>query len=1105
MNNLADTLKNLRKSANISQSELAEKLNVHLQTVSKWERGISEPDIGVLGDICVTLNTNLESLACISVKETYSGTFNAVSLGRLIADLRKSKGESQEELGKAVNVSGDTVSKWERGVVCPNFQSLICLSQYFDIPLSKLYFAINDVDETVNVAIIGKKRNYKWLWLSILSALCAVAVMLAVFLPILLQGDKVYVVTIGNQTYNVRQNDWFSPVTPYKDGYDFTGFADNQGKPVAFPCKITEDVTFIPQFTPRSYTIDYWLNGGSFSQSVDTTFTVEDDLISLPIPSKVGCQFEGWYLTPDYQGESITALSCNAQDVAVYAKYSDGVYAVRYQLNGGSLQDNNPTLVTGEQQYLLNNPVRKGFKFLGWYDAPQNGNRYETVGGSHAQNLTLYALWQQSDDVYDITYNLDGGSLQTPNPTKITVGEVYSLHQPIKQGYDFVCWNDKPDNSGTAYTALYGIQHDLTLYAIYQPKIYTVVYNLNGGTYYDGVNDNHLAFGGIYTLEPLIKFGYEFVGWFDAETGGNKVEQLDNSNLIATHVLYARFNALTYTINLNANGGYMVIDGIEKETHSYALQLGDKQVLPQCQLAGQVFVSWQTEDGEAFDKIDESNIGNLNLFAAYRPADWRYNITFELNGGQCDSLPETVACHQVVKLSTPTRSGYIFVGWNDKLDGSGQYYQQTSADRETDLRLYAIWQEVVVTGSSKDFLYEKGQTFVSITGYKGEFGENVDIVIPSYIDGLPVTKIASFIYFNGEGFSEGGEYNSITIPNTVKTIASRAFYSIILHDTVVIPSSVSFIEEYAFKNFVGSIVFEYGSSLTEIARYAFCNAQLLSTLILPEGIQTVKQGAFSQCRLYSYTRPTDDIQASGIILPQTLTCIESEAFKNCDAIIYLPSSVRRIENGAFDGQIVYTTLPSDNDFALENAVYFSPALITLVDTGETFNNVAPLPVRHKDGFTFVGWRKVGGDIVPRFYAAVDGNVTLEPIFEDVGRDISCPAVFEVGQTYSIVVYQVRDENFSTSYCFTINCPEDARVKITMEAHYLNNPNGVESGVSIYQCLPDAEFFSYLETPMISNGLYFTPFNGCLYRIVVDDFEPHVTANFYTLVTITIEY
>jgi putative transcriptional regulator len=41
---LGDNIRNLRKAKGLSQDELAVKLNVVRQTISKWEKGLSVPD-----------------------------------------------------------------------------------------------------------------------------------------------------------------------------------------------------------------------------------------------------------------------------------------------------------------------------------------------------------------------------------------------------------------------------------------------------------------------------------------------------------------------------------------------------------------------------------------------------------------------------------------------------------------------------------------------------------------------------------------------------------------------------------------------------------------------------------------------------------------------------------------------------------------------------------------------------------------------------------------------------------------------------------------------------------------------------------------------------
>ena len=55
-------IKNFREQKNISQVELAEKLNVTRQAVSNWERGKTQPDIDTLHKIADILEISIEEL-----------------------------------------------------------------------------------------------------------------------------------------------------------------------------------------------------------------------------------------------------------------------------------------------------------------------------------------------------------------------------------------------------------------------------------------------------------------------------------------------------------------------------------------------------------------------------------------------------------------------------------------------------------------------------------------------------------------------------------------------------------------------------------------------------------------------------------------------------------------------------------------------------------------------------------------------------------------------------------------------------------------------------------------------------------------------------------
>ena len=67
--NLADNLKKIRKDNNLSQEQLAEKLNVSRQSVSKWESGQSYPEMDKVIQICNLFNLNINELINENISE----------------------------------------------------------------------------------------------------------------------------------------------------------------------------------------------------------------------------------------------------------------------------------------------------------------------------------------------------------------------------------------------------------------------------------------------------------------------------------------------------------------------------------------------------------------------------------------------------------------------------------------------------------------------------------------------------------------------------------------------------------------------------------------------------------------------------------------------------------------------------------------------------------------------------------------------------------------------------------------------------------------------------------------------------------------------------
>lgn len=62
-----------------------------------------------------------------------------ISIGKKIAELRKAKGITQDELAEALNVSPQAVSKWENEQSCPDISLLPVIADFFGVTIDELF------------------------------------------------------------------------------------------------------------------------------------------------------------------------------------------------------------------------------------------------------------------------------------------------------------------------------------------------------------------------------------------------------------------------------------------------------------------------------------------------------------------------------------------------------------------------------------------------------------------------------------------------------------------------------------------------------------------------------------------------------------------------------------------------------------------------------------------------------------------------------------------------------------------------------------------------------------------------------------------------------
>lgn len=65
----------------------------------------------------------------------------------MFKSLRKSKGLTQGQLAKELDVDSSTVGKWESGLAFPRPKSLIKVAAFYDVPIQDFYSVLKEKEE----------------------------------------------------------------------------------------------------------------------------------------------------------------------------------------------------------------------------------------------------------------------------------------------------------------------------------------------------------------------------------------------------------------------------------------------------------------------------------------------------------------------------------------------------------------------------------------------------------------------------------------------------------------------------------------------------------------------------------------------------------------------------------------------------------------------------------------------------------------------------------------------------------------------------------------------------------------------------------------------
>ncbi|NCA68287.1 MAG: hypothetical protein EOM87_09540, partial [Clostridia bacterium] len=282
---------------------------------------------------------------------------------------------------------------------------------------------------------------------------------------------------------------------------------------------------------------------------------------------------------------------------------------------------------------------------------------HKTIGGYAAENylgatdteeITFsFNITQLGDGLFTDCTNLKKIVFTTLNPPKIG-GNVFADGCQAVIIVPAAALNDyKTSNGWTEYAD-----------RIYADSV-TVNYNSRGG---NAIASETYEYREEIVLPTPLRIGYFFTGWY-VDINLTSIFESEIAPLADT-ALYAGWEAISYTVVLDANGG-------ETETNSVSLLFGSEFELPVPVKTAYDFAGWYLSGGNTAvrytDNSGESviswNIANNSILHA-RWTLVTYSISYELDGGiLTDGGIESYNIESNITLQLPFKNGYIFTGW----------------------------------------------------------------------------------------------------------------------------------------------------------------------------------------------------------------------------------------------------------------------------------------------------------------------------------------------------------------------------------------------------------------------------------------------------------
>ena len=456
-----------------------------------------------------------------------------------------------------------------------------------------------------------------------------------------------------------------------EDRYAITGFKLNESKSTRIG-RAYNGAKFY--YDRESYSIVFMNNGtkdSKVSRKYQQDISNANYTPNKPAGVPANFTFAGWYDNELCEGTAydFSGKTMPAQNITLYAKWQAPQVNATVYLSASADGDS----VTIEIPYGTKLSDSKEFKELlktlpeqpsAWIDS--NGALFN-VDTELYSSVTISPFFPSAKDGFTVTY-VEGTNVKTDNQKYVSGSSARVL--PPENSENFRAWEmeGKLIHPGDKIT----VTKNTTLTAVYtnKPQTETITYHYNFGdstrTFEDRgypKNTNATVRSRDYVgfTEPT---GYKFLGWATAPNGN--VEYQPNTKVFVDangdNNLYAVWQVKTYTVTWVDEDGTTLID---QKDYEYGAIPKFEGVEPTKAADAQYTYTFK-----GWDKDYTEVKGNQTYVAVYEKTTNKYNVTYDLNGGEwteaTNEFPyEYKATVEVVK-TVPTREGYKFSGWRSE-------------------------------------------------------------------------------------------------------------------------------------------------------------------------------------------------------------------------------------------------------------------------------------------------------------------------------------------------------------------------------------------------------------------------------------------------------